>query len=544
MRSHFWPLIILTILALIGSKALFHFGWYTSHDGEHQLVRQYIFDKAIKAGHIPPRIDRQLFNGLGYPLMTFTYQLPFIIGEPFRLLGLSVQDTVKVVFILTYLASGLTMYLFAQELWGKNAGLLAGFLYLWAPYRFLTLFVRASLGEHVALVFIPLLLWAFNRHPLKPVRIIIGALSLAAIILSHMMVAQMALPLIALFWLANFLEGKQHFQKLAHLTMTGLLAAGLTAYYLLPALNLRSAIQGLNRHFYAEHFVTLKQLFYSPWGYAFSQVGTANDGMSFQVGLAQWLVVGLVVVFVFKRGRLARQSVSLSLLAAFAAAIFMMLDSSSWLWNSLVKRYFVVDIPWRFLAITTITSAALAGWLFSQLKSSFFKTSLVVLIIFLALYSNRNHLRVNKYIDYPDIALQVHRGTSTSYDEYQSVYTSQALLKRQNLPEAEIISGAANITINRSAPHQLLLTINVTSDAVIQLNTIYFPGWTININDQLQDIKSILNDGVPRLSLLPGNYRINLLYRPTPIMRAGNVISLVTIAVLLFLWLTRSRLSW
>ena len=98
LKSHFWPVLILTVISLVGSKALLHSGWYTSHDGEHQLVRQYIFDRAIKAGHIPPRIDRQLLNGLGYPLMTFTYQLPFIIGEPFRLIGLSAQDTVKIVF--------------------------------------------------------------------------------------------------------------------------------------------------------------------------------------------------------------------------------------------------------------------------------------------------------------------------------------------------------------------------------------------------------------------------------------------------------------
>src|SRR3989344_7659471 len=149
MKHHFWPVVILIIFALIGVKALFHAGWYTNHDGEHQLVRQYIFDRAVKAGHIPPRVDRQLLNGLGYPLMTFTYQTPFILGEPFRLLGFSTQDTVKIVFILSFFASGLTMYLFA--------GLLPAIMYLWAPYRFSVIYVRASLGEHLAFVFLPLI---------------------------------------------------------------------------------------------------------------------------------------------------------------------------------------------------------------------------------------------------------------------------------------------------------------------------------------------------------------------------------------------------
>lgn len=514
MKSHLWPIIILTILALIGVKALFHAGWYTSHDGEHQLVRQYVFDRAVRAGHVPPRVDRQLFNGLGYPLFTFTYQMPFIIGEPFKLMGLSTQDTVKLVFILTYIASGLAMYLFIQDLWGKKAGLLSGFLYLWVPYRFSVMFVRASLGEHVALVFVPLILWSLNHKRLTRKRIAVGALSLAGLILSHVMATQIFLPLIILFGLGR-----------RYLLLIVILGLGLTGYYLLPALTHRSDIQGLNRHFYADHFVTLKQLVYSPWGYTFSQVGTANDGMSFQVGLAQWLVMGLALVVLVTSFDFSAAALALS----FFLAIFMMLDSSSWLWNSLVKRYFVVDIPWRFLAAAVVVPAALAGFVITRLKSVFRITAVVGLVI-LAVYNNRNYLRVNKYIDYPDSQLAVYRGTSNSYDEYQSVFTSQALLKRQDVPQAEVVSGSADITINRSAPDQLLLTVQVQADAVVQLNTIYFPGWTLTVDNQPQNIKSSLSEGVPRVTLEPGSHLVTLVYRQTPMMRLGNIISLISVA--------------
>lgn len=514
MKSHLWPIIILVVFALIGVKALFHAGWYTSHDGEHQLVRQYVFDRAVRAGHVPPRVDRQLFNGLGYPLFTFTYQIPFIIGEPFKLMGLSTQDTVKLVFILTYIASGLTMYLFIQDLWGKKAGLLSGFLYLWAPYRFSVMFVRASLGEHVALVFVPLILWSLNHKRLTRKRIAVGALSLAGLILSHVMATQIFLPLIILFGLGR-----------RYLLLIVILGLGLTSYYLLPALTHRSDIQGLNRHFYADHFVTLKQLVYSPWGYTFSQVGTANDGMSFQVGLAQWLVMGLALVVLVTSFDFSAAALALS----FLVAIMMMLDSSSWLWNSLVKRYFVVDIPWRFLAAAVVVPAALAGFVITRLKSVFRITAVVGLII-LAVYNNRNYLRVNKYIDYPDSQLAAYRDTSNSYDEYQSVFTSQALLKRQDVSQAEVVSGSADITINRSAPDQLLLTVQVQAAAVVQLNTIYFPGWTLTVDNQPQNIKSSLSEGVPRVTLEPGSHLVTLVYRQTPMMRLGNIISLISVA--------------
>src|SRR3990167_10422274 len=91
---------IIIIFGLVGSKALFHPGFYSSHDGEHQLVRQYIFDQGLKDGQIPVRFSRQLYNGYGYPLFMFTYRLPFYAGEMLRLSGFSFADSIKAVFLI------------------------------------------------------------------------------------------------------------------------------------------------------------------------------------------------------------------------------------------------------------------------------------------------------------------------------------------------------------------------------------------------------------------------------------------------------------
>ena len=530
MKPHLWSILILLVISFIGIKALFRSGWYTSHDGEHQLVRQYIFDRAIKAGHIPPRIDRQLLNGLGYPLFTFTYQLPFILGEPFRLLGLSVQDTVKIVFILTYIASGLAMYLFAQELWGKLPGFFSALLYLWAPYRFSVLFVRASLGEHVALVFVPLLLWSLNRKFLTPTRLVVGALSFAGLVLSHVMAAQIFLPLIVLFCLAKlFTSSKRKF--LTHTVLVFTFGIGLSSYYLLPAVVHRSAIQGLNRHFYTDHFVSLKQLLYSPWGYGFSQLGTANDDMSFQIGLAQWLVVAVATGLWLWKARLNQAS---SLLAGFVLSVLMMLRLSTPIWNYLIlyQHWFIIDIPWRWGALATFTAAALGGFVLSQLTGRK-KFILLVLVASLAVYGNRNHLRVNEYLSYPDERLARYDGTSTSYDEYQSALAKESMVKGPDLKPIELLSGQADIQVTQSLPHKLIFRARVDAATQLQINTVYFPGWALLVNRQSQSIQSLLAEGVPRLKLEPGTYTIDLTYRQTPVMRLGNAISLLTAGLIL-----------
>lgn len=527
----FWPSIIILSFSLVGIKALIHSGWYTSHDGEHQLVRQYIFDKSIKAGHIPPRIDRQLLNGLGYPLFTFTYQLPFIFGEPFRLLGLSTQDTVKIVFILAYLASGLTMYLFASELWGKHAGVLASLLYLWAPFHFSVIFVRASLGEHVALIFIPSLLWSVNNKFITQKRLIIGAISLACLLLSHLMVAQIFAPLIIFYALVNLAASTSKKKLLLHLLFITLTGIALSSYYLLPAFVHRSAILGLNRHFYSDHYPTFKQILYSRWDYGFSQVGTENDGMSFQLGFAHWLVI-LVSLVIF----LTKSRANAVFLLSFIFAIFMSLSISTNFWDYLIRNYhwYIIDIPWRWLALATFTSAALGGFIYSYLHG-ILKILVILGTLFLMLYGNRNHLRVNKYIDYPDQTLSQYTGTSTSYNEYQSSYAKESMITNPNLPLAGFVSGTGQINISSSSSHRLTFTAQIDTPSQIQINTVYFPGWTLIVDNQIQNIQSLLTEGVPRINLSLGKHQVELTYKQTPVMKFGNILSLFTAGLILFI---------
>ncbi len=537
LKKHALPVILLIIVGTIGTKALLKPGFYSSHDGEHQIVRQYIFDRAIKAGEFPPRFDRQLYNHLGYPLFTFTYQLPFWIGEAFIGLGLSIPWAVKTTFIITYIFSGLAMYLFAQEKWGKAGGFMAAFLYLWAPYRFLTIFVRASLGEHTAFIFLPLLLWSLSL-PKRPgrlfgsgrLRIVVGAISIAGLLLSHSMFAQLSAPLIIVFWLTTLWQSKNKPFFILHSSFIILLGLGLSVYYLVPAMYYRKAIQGLNSTFYAEHFVTLKQLFYSKWGYTFSMFGE-NDGMSFQVGFAQWLAVACGLWLV-ARGLLNKKihRTALALLLSFALSVFLMTGASSEIWRKLVSGSFVLDLPWRLLAITTFTASALAAFAIS-IVPKYLKIGLIGSLIIVALYTNRNHLRINERLDFDNNWFANYAGTSNSYDEYRPSSTSQDLLKQPPLPAVTVEKGSADIHIIDDNPQKLLFDLDAKTTIEGRINTVYFPGWQLYVNNHPGDIKQ-LTQGVPALRLPPGKYQIKLQYEETNIMKIADLITLAAGAIL------------
>src|SRR3989339_489828 len=207
-KSILVSILIILIFGFLGSKALFHSGFYTSHDGEHQLVRQYVFEQGLKDRQIPVRFNRQIYNGFGYPLFYFTYRLPFYIGEVFKIVGLSFADSIKSVFFITYIASGLAMFWFARR-WGNFAGVIAAILYMWAPYRFSVIFVRAALGEHMAAVFVPLLFASVRSSKKNNVNVVLGALSLTGLFLSHAMMAQITLLVFIPWLISNYLMDRE-----------------------------------------------------------------------------------------------------------------------------------------------------------------------------------------------------------------------------------------------------------------------------------------------------------------------------------------------
>lgn len=111
VRKHLGPVLIILIFSLVGIKALFYPGLYSAHDIWHQVARFYHYSKAVSDGQIPPYWIGNLANGYGYPLFFFSYHLPWILGLPFLGLGISIPETLKILFVFSYILSGIFMYL-------------------------------------------------------------------------------------------------------------------------------------------------------------------------------------------------------------------------------------------------------------------------------------------------------------------------------------------------------------------------------------------------------------------------------------------------
>ncbi|MBI2617151.1 hypothetical protein HYW55_03405 [Candidatus Gottesmanbacteria bacterium] len=545
-------LCILILSGLYALKALFHPGFFTSLDGWHNIARLYHYGQAVGDGQIPPRWISQLASGYGYPLFLFSFHAPWIIALPFLFMGISVITSVKIVLLVGFVLSGVVMYLWLREVLGEEAGFIAGFIYMWTPYRFSKILVGASVGEATVFLFLPLLFWGLSRVGKGKSRsgVLLGSLGFSGLILSHFMVLPLASVFIALFIFSLIFQAKEKVILLKRFSYLFLLGLILSAFYLLPLIAYSNDIKAKTMQagfstLYENHFVTLNQLIYSKWGYG-PIIHSAKDGeISFQIGIAQWLGVILSLVILVKN-RIKKSKTSFLIfpsLLAFILSIVFMIDVSRFLWN-LVHSYIFVDYPWRFLSLTTFTGAILVGVIVSHFSR--FRFLLAVFFMVISLYTNKNHVRVNQYTDIP---LQLYidsEVTTNTFSEYLPKWTNIDVGKR---PES-FIEPSEQVTsiVKRVKTNSIDAMVTVQKKTMASVNHLFFPGINLFI-DGRQTSYTYDSNGKLNLFLPQGEHGVEVKFTPTKFMRFADGLSLTAIVVWVFLfageirqWIFRKKL--
>jgi hypothetical protein len=564
-----WFFIFLLLLSsLFATKALIHPGFFTSHDGPHQVVRLYYYQAALRDGQLPPRYLLDSLHGFGYPLFIFSYHLPWLLAMPFLWLGVSLYDCLKLLFILSFVCSGLTMYFWQRAFWASRwAGFIAAFLYLWAPYRFVDIFVRGSLGESWTFVFLPLLFYSLQGSTFKAV--ILGGVALAGLILSHLLIFLLTLPALLLFLLWLFLENRSFSANLKKFKLNLLIFAlglGLTAFYLLPAVFLKQEtvfnqlMAGTTTSF-NDHFPTFKQLLYSPWGYGFSFPGT-NDAMSFQVGVGQWLVAGASILFIswqffkeFKNQKSkikmkiqnAKITIAIIFVLLFSYSLLMMQPISRPVWQ-VANKFAYIDYPWRYLFLTVFSASVLGGWLVARLNSihlkllkGFKKLRLTpailagLVLISVCLYANRNHLRVNAWLDWPPQSFVGDGDTSNTFEEYTPRWADRQYLKTPR-PLIEILQGEGQATKVIKKSQRLSFEAENKTESRYRVNLLYFPEVSLTVDGQPQNYQ-YQDKGVLDFSLPAGKHQVVIEYQKTRLEKIGMGITILNLLLLGYFFL-------
>ena len=537
MSRWIYPLLIL-IISLFGIKALFHSGLFTAHDIWHQVVRLYYFSQAVNDGQFPPYWIGQLAKGFGYPLFFFSYNLPWLLSIPIMKIGLDITTTIKILFILSYIGSGLTMYFFVNSLLrNKLSAFISSILYLWLPYHFLIIFVSASMGIAFIFTFLPLLFLGIHLlNEGSKFGSTILALGLSGIILSHIMHLIFMLPLIVIFSIWELSRTKLKMRFTEGMIIGIILGFMISAFYLIPAAYYNQFTrvhkeEGIAK-LYERNFINFKQLIYSKWGFSPIVNNAKNGEISFQIGIVQWLCVIIILMLVLLK-RLSKQhlSLSISLLISFILCIFLMLDLSKPIWKIMVK-FISLDYPFRLLLPISFIASICGGIVILTFKG---RAKLLILIsmIFLAFYANRNHINVNQYTYFPisaylDLPTEI---TTNTFNEYLPILANPKLL---NKPWNEITGEGLSVSQVSHTTNLLSFQVNIPAKQTVSLGQFNFPGQTLYIDNKISEFATD-QDGKISFIAPPGLHQVEIKFQYTKEINLSKTLTVIGLFITLFL---------
>lgn len=527
-------LIPLIIMGLIPLYPLFFPGLPLTHDGQDHVARIANFYASLSDGNIIPRWAASLNWGYGHPILMFLYPLPSYMSSLFHLIGFNFVDSLKIVFGLTYILSGVFMYFWIRNIFGEKGGVIAGMLYMFAPYRFVDLFVRGAIGEHVAFLFVPLIfyfMYKISASARKNGAYNIGlALSVAGLILSHNAVTLMFLPLIGAYGIILLMYAENRKVLLSALCFFILLGIGLSAFFVLPAFlegkyTLRDIVTRGGE--YRDRFVTIVSLLSPAWSFG------GSDSLSKQIGILQ--LIGVTgSFFVIKKLKKEKKWILTVLLASLIFSIFIMLPISDFIWRnvSILQKF---QFPWRFLSVVVFCTAVLSASsvvLIKNRKSSFIFTAAVC---FLAVLLNSPYYKVQGYLQKPENFYTGIYDSTTDTGESAPVWSIRFMEKRPK-GYAEFINGSGSIKSQyRDTATRKYEILVESKEARIRENTLYFPNWVVVVNGKKQEIEfqDPQNRGLITYNLPNGKSTIIIKFEDTRLRVISNAVSAISIFMIL-----------
>lgn len=127
----------------------------TYDDGIQHICRLMGTYQSLQEGQT--NIMSNFCNGFGYSWNIFYSPLTAFLPLIFKILGLSFTACIKLFIFLVVFLSGYFMYLCVKKITkNNNMAIIAGILYIFAPYRLTDMYIRNALAELTSFTFLPL----------------------------------------------------------------------------------------------------------------------------------------------------------------------------------------------------------------------------------------------------------------------------------------------------------------------------------------------------------------------------------------------------
>ena len=503
--------LVVILTALFASMPLMFKGVYDGHDLFFHLNRIEGIAAGLRAGQFPVAIHASTLLGYGYAAPQFYPEIFLYIPALLRNLGVSLMASVHIFEMLIHLAAASVCYFSARAVMGsRRIALGATMLYTLCSYRLSNMYVRATLGESLAMIFFPLLIWALvevltrdeKKWPLL-------ALAMAGIFLSHLLSTLFSAGMCVLAALLCAKKLIREPRRIFACVKAALVMLLCSAIFLVPFLDYANA--GINTSvalMASDHVLRAGGLLVGFPGTGEDLPYEALD-FSYTVGVVPGLAIVLgcaillVRLYMLGREKGAMDRLMLIFLALGGLLLIMSTEAFPWAWLcSLPRPYSVlfqqIQYPWRLVGVAAPLLAFAGAW--GYMKDEAHRTQALCLIAALCVvfagYSMQAFVQDVPLLEKEDFC-------DTRIRQYEYTYEGT---EKSALKPGEIVAMDAPvyaISDYRKQGTNLSFTLDAPQGlSSVELPLLYYPGYHAEANGQSLRV-SRGNNNVIRLYGVP-----------------------------------------
>lgn len=529
--------VLLLIISFLPLISIFRAGVYESGDFNLHIYRTMEFYHSLSEGNIIPSWAQNLNATYGYPLFMFNYTLPYYFLSLLKFLGFTYIVSMKIFLALSFIFSGVFMYLFAKNVFKKDlAAFASSVFYLFTPYHLISLNFKVTIGEILAFTFLPLVLFFTDKffRTYKLIYLLLTALSFALLSLSHIFIAIFSFFIITSY--VFFLSNKSKLKNSFYLFIIFLISLLISGYNIFPSIIYKKYMFLNLMQAQTLAFPKISELLYSPWRAGLLFQGPYGE-ISSLIGYTQ-LVVVVVIIFLLVKSKIEKKYIKPITYWGFLTFLFVFLITpfSKFFWDILPLINIVG--AHRLLLIIAFCISILAGYLVLAKEKNI--KLIYVLLAITVLYTILNWGNRKMLPQINDSALKTNLPIST-YNGEKHFYANTRWVDKKDpwfliIPEKEIegVSEKVDYTLIKKTSTKHLYKINTLKPTLIRENTLYFPTWTAKIDNKPVNIWPD-SRGAISLKTKTGEQYLELTYSDFPIYNLIKLVSLFSLSVITFI---------
>jgi hypothetical protein len=194
------------------------------------------------------------------------------------------------------------------------------------------------------------------------------------------------------------------------------------------------------------------------------------------------------------------------------------------------------QFAWRFLSLAIFIPPIIAGAAINLVKKRY-SLFLVVIISVFSLFLNNNYWKANNYLLKDDSKyLEVQETSTNDSGESSPIWSIRRMEVFPKNP-VEVIKGKAEILIVKRTSTEHLYKIDALVDSKILENTLYFPGWTILVDNQeiTPEFQNPNYRGLMVFNLPQRQHEVKIYFQETRLRLVSDYLSVFGIILLLSL---------